>query len=444
MNVFKYIAAIIAAMVLVVHPATADRLYIDIAAPGIKPLPTAIPNLKTLGDLPASEFQPQFSVAEELRRDLAAVGEFDLIGQTAYLEDSQSAPFTPNDASFDSWTQSGAQLLIKGQVSMAGPNEYRVELHAWDVARRAFVLGKKYRSPARAVNETAHMFANALMEELTGKPGSFGTEIAFVAKKGNSKNIATVKMNGSGFRMLTQNSSLNMNPVWARDGVSIYVTSYYGGRPDLCRVHIPSREIRYVYRNDGASMPGEESPDGRKLLLASTAEQNTDVYLLDLATRGTTRLTTNRAIDVSPVWSPDGKRFAYVSDMRGSPHIFTGNAENPDEAPVRITFEGRHNGDPAWSPDGQKIAYTGMDENGVFQVYISDPEGRSHLKLTNGKHDTQQPAWSPDGRFLAVTSNRDGKDAIYVMRLGVDKLVKISPPGVEASQPAWSYGYVAK
>lgn len=444
MNHLRFLAIFSAIVFFFAASARAERLYIDIAAPGIKPLPTAVPTLKVAGELPKSDLNPQISIAEELRRDLASVGEFDLIDPKSYLEDPQAAPLAPDEAAWDAWKVLDAQLLVRGQVSIAEKGEYRVELHAYDVARRAFIIGKRYRAPPKAVNEIAHIFANALMEELTGKPGPFGTEIAFVVKKGSSKNLASVKMNGSGFRMLTQNSAINMNPVWSRDGMSVYLTSYYGGKPDLCRLHIPTRELRYVYKSEGVSMPGEESPDGKRFLFAATAGENTDVFQMDMATRGVQKLTTNRAIDVSPAWAPDGKRYAFVSDMRGSPQIFVADAENPSGSPTRITFEGRHNGDPAWSPDGKKIAYTGMDENGVFQVYLINPDGTEGAKLTSGRHDTQQPAWSPDGRFLAVTSNRDGKDAVYVLRLGLSKPYRISPPGVEASQPSWSYGYVAQ
>lgn len=440
----RLLAALILTALFSVPEALADRLYIDVSAPGIKPLETAAPLLKTIGTQDPKIGRLAISVTELLRKDLSLAGEFNLQDPKNYFEDPQAAPLTPDNTSFEEWRLLGTQILVKGQLSPAEGGEYRIEFHAYDVARKVFIMGKRYRTPENLLLKTANMFVDALLDELTGKPGVFTTEIAFVVKKRPAKNIASIQMNGSGFRLLTQNNSLNLNPVWARDGNSLYLTSYLGGRPDLCRFYIPAKELRYVYRGEGVGMPGEESSDGKTLLFAATNKENTDIYAMDLATHKSQRMTTNRAIDVSPAWSPDGKSFVFVSDMRGTPHIFIADAKDPSAPPKRITFEGKHNGEPAWSPDGEKIAYTGLDENGYFQVYIVDPQGKYLARLPGGSYDTSQPAWSPDGRFLAITSNKDGADGVYVTRYGTNRMWKLSPPGMEANQPAWSYGPVAQ
>lgn len=438
----RTIAIILTLLALSCGGALADRLYIDVSAPGIKAIPTAVPAMRIVGKLEGEENAQ--AIIEEIRRNVAMAGEFELLEPRTYTEDPQANALTPDDHSYDNWRSLGAQLVIKGEIAQGDPGEYRVELHAYDVARRVFLFGKRYKAPASAVEHTSYLFTNTLLEELTGKPGAFGTKIAFVTRKGQTKNIASVRMNGSEFRMLTQNGSLNLNPTWSRDGSSIYLTSYYGGRPNLCRLDLLSGELRYVYRGQGVDMPGEESPDGRTLAFASSEEGNTNIFSMDLQSKKSVRLTSNSAIDVSPSWSPDGRRMVYVSDMRGNPNLFILDTGSPTAAPLRITFEGKHIGDPAWSPNGDKIAYSAMDENGVFQIYTVDAEGKSTERLTSGSKDTSQPSWSPDGRFMAVTSNRDGADAIYVLRLGTGRTWRVSPPGVEASQPAWAYGRAQK
>lgn len=434
---FRLVIALALLIAAIAAPAFADRLYIDVSAPGIKAIPTAVPDLRIVD--PSIPPESARAIVEEIRRNIAMVGELELIDPRSYTEDSQSTALTPDERSYDLWRLAGVQLVIKGEVGLGDGTDLRVELHAYDVTRRVFLFGKRYRAPAGAVEHTAYLFSNTLLEELTGKPGAFGSKIAFVTRKGRTKNIASSRMNGSEFRMLTQNGSLNLNPVWSRDGTSIYLTSYYGGRPNLCRLDLHSGELRYVYRGQGVDMPGEESPDGKTLLFASSEDGNTNIFSMDLASRKAIRLTSNSAIDVSPSWSPDGRWMVFVSDMRGNPNLFVSDAATPGAPPRRITFEGKNIGDPAWSPNGDRIAYSAMDENGVFQIYTVDAEGKSTTRLTAGAKDTSQPTWSPDGRFLAVTSNRDGMDAVYVLRLGTGRMWRVSPAGVEASQPTWSY-----
>ncbi len=418
---------------------------IVISGAEIEPIPTAIPPLKLTGNVripPGSKFQPHVEIANILRSDLEVAAEFEILDQRGFLEDPQLAPLVPDSNSFADWYMVGAELLIKGQIDREG-SQLIVDLYAYDVFQRKFLVGKRYRGDETTIRPIAHMFANALMDQLTGKPGPFGTEIVFAVRDGKKKNLASAEPSGDNFRMLTHNKSLNLNPVWSRDGESVYLTSYYGGDPDICRYHIPTEQLRYVYKGMGSDMPGQESPDGKTLLFAASYNGNMDIYTMDLKSRKTRRQTRNRSIDVSPSFSPDGKQIVFVSDRKGNPNLFIMDL-NGDRA-RRITFVGNHNGDPAWSPDGKKIAYSSMDSKAVFQVYIVDPAGKKAIPITSGRYDTYEPSWSPDSRFLAVTSKKDGIESVFVLRLGINnRLWRVSPTGREASQPYWSHGPVVQ
>jgi TolB protein len=434
-------AALVLSLALLAPSPSGAKVYIDINAASIKRVPVAVPVLKTSADYRPGRTsdEPQAVIAETLRRDLDFVGVFEVLDPKKYLEDPQTAEMVPTTESFSSWYVSGAELLVKGQVDQEG-EELVVDLFAYDVFRREFLFGKRYRGGRDTVGNMAHMFANAMLEKFTGKAGPFGSEIAYVSQKGNAKEIVRSKLNESGPPIpVTNNGSLNLHPAWSRNNRSIYLSSYFGGVPDLCRVNLGEGVLRYVYKGEGLDMPGEESPDGRTLSFASSSGGNTDIYTLDLRTRNVTRLTSGNSINVSPTWSPDGKKLAFVSDRKGSPNIFVMDAGGSEE-PKRITFSGAHNGDPAWSPDGEKIAFSGMDEKGVFQVFITDPEGGKISQATFGSYDTLEPSWSPDGRFLAVTSRKDGDEGVYVLRVGSSAMRRVSPVGVKASQPSWSYG----
>ncbi len=63
-----------------------------------------------------------------------------------------------------------------------------------------------------------------------------------------------------------------------------------------------------------------------------------------------TRLTYDPAIDVSPAWSPDGKRIAFVSNRGGYPQIYLMDAKG--QGIQRLTYEGNYNTHPTWSPRG--------------------------------------------------------------------------------------------
>lgn len=118
---------------------------------------------------------------------------------------------------------------------------------------------------------------------------------------------------------------------------------------------------------------------------------------------------------MSPAWSPDGKRIAYVSFENKTSAIFvqtlaTGERRKVSDAPGI-------NGAPAWSPDGSRLALT-LSKDGSPDIYILDLGSQSLRRITNDISIDTEPNWSPDGRSLVFTSDRGGKPQLYLMSPG--------------------------
>lgn len=113
---------------------------------------------------------------------------------------------------------------------------------------------------------------------------------------------------------------------------------------------------------------------------------------------------------LSPAWSPDSKRLAYVSFERGNSTIYiqeltTGARE------VVASFKGI-NGAPAFSPDGRKLALT-LSRSGNPEIYVMDLATKALTQITNHYGIDTEAVWLPDGQNLLFTSDRAGKPQVY-------------------------------
>ncbi|TVO62416.1 Tol-Pal system beta propeller repeat protein TolB [Spiribacter vilamensis] len=135
---------------------------------------------------------------------------------------------------------------------------------------------------------------------------------------------------------------------------------------------------------------------------------------------------------LSPDWSPDGERIAYVSFESGrSSQIFVQDVASGDRRAV-ARFKGI-NGAPAWSPDGERLAVT-LSRDGNPDIFLIDPDGeREPQALTRHFGIDTEPAWSADGDAIYFTSNRGGSPQIY--RMPVD--------GGDAERVTFDGGYNA-
>lgn len=125
-------------------------------------------------------------------------------------------------------------------------------------------------------------------------------------------------------------------------------------------------------------------------------------------------LTSNHPL-MSPAWSPEGKRLAYVSFEAGRSVVYVQNVLSGKRERV-AEFQGI-NSAPAWSPDGRRLALT-LSKDGNPDIFILDLDSRALVKVTRSYAIDTEPAWESDGKGLVFTSDRGGRPQLYRVELG--------------------------
>jgi TolB protein len=128
----------------------------------------------------------------------------------------------------------------------------------------------------------------------------------------------------------------------------------------------------------------------------------------------------NKMRDVaSPVFSPDGKRLAFVASSPLYPQIYTMDVRGTNVkrlVPPTAKLRNERTA-PDWSPDGSTITY--QQQNKKFQVWMAHLNGRvadTVTRITN-QWENEDPAWAPDGRHIVLTSNRGGDKQLWILDL---------------------------
>lgn len=117
---------------------------------------------------------------------------------------------------------------------------------------------------------------------------------------------------------------------------------------------------------------------------------------------------------MSPAWSPDGRRLAYVSFEDGSSAIYIQDVATGSRQRLP-NFPGV-NGAPAWSPYNSRLAFV-LSKTGYPKIYMMNLATRSVTQLTQGESIDTEPSWAPDGHSIIFTSSRGGGPQIYQLTI---------------------------
>jgi len=178
------------------------------------------------------------------------------------------------------------------------------------------------------------------------------------------------------------------------------------------------------------------SPDGSTLYFDGLREEDADyqiweseVYSVDVESRGIRQLTDRNGPDHSPAVSPDGRRIAYVgADSTGRTYLVQGlyvmNADGSGTRELAADFD-RAPDDLVWAPDGSGVYFTAED-HGTEDLYYAGLDG-SFRQVTEGNHVLATSTISEDGTAVATrsTPHRPGD------------VVRFSTRGGGAASPTW-------
>ena len=114
---------------------------------------------------------------------------------------------------------------------------------------------------------------------------------------------------------------------------------------------------------------------------------------------------------MSPAWSPDSRRLAYVSFEGNKSSIFIQTLRTGNR--IQVSSRPGINGAPAFSPDGRKLVLTLGGVDGNLDIFVLDINSRQAQRITSHRAIDTEGSWSPDGRFIYFTSDRAGGPQIY-------------------------------
>jgi TolB protein len=114
---------------------------------------------------------------------------------------------------------------------------------------------------------------------------------------------------------------------------------------------------------------------------------------------------------MSPAWSPDSRRIAYVSFEGNRSSIFVQTLRTGNR--IQVSSRAGVNGAPAFSPDGRKLVVTLSDPDGNLDIYTLDIATREAKRITTHRAIDTEGSWSPDGRYIYFTSDRSGGPQVY-------------------------------
>jgi len=377
------------------------KIYIDITDPGLRQIPLKI---MTEGSPYANE------VKWIAKSDLEKTGIFSFV-----------APGVP-----------GAEVVAN--INSEPSDKLKIVLTVTDLIENRELIKKKYDASKSIFRTVAHAVANDIYKAMTGQKGIFRTKLSYLVNvMPGRKELRMMDWDGYKSRKVVS-KGLTPSHTWSRDGRSLMYSSERNRKWSIYGLDLNSYRESVIFSSKGLNLLGGVSPAGL-ISFSSSKDGSSEIYVLDPYKKKLKKLTRAYGIDVSPAFSPDGTKIAFVSDRGGSPQIYIMNSDGTGR-PKRLTFDGNYNTSPAWSPNGKFIVYVGRT-NGKNQIFVVKFDGKDLRQLTNVGNN-EGPSFSPDGYFVAFDSDREGKRGIYIMRADGGEKKRITPRNVNAVSPEWS------
>jgi TolB protein len=417
-----------------------DQSSNTIVLPPVKPpvsaTPIAIVPFGWRSSLPQS-----VDLGQIVRSDLNRSGLFRALENLPSDRPTQGA-----EVNWDAWRAVRQDYLVVGKVLDAPNGAYRVEFELYRVSNQERLLGFAVSGLANDMRTVGHQISDMVFEKITGIRGAFDTRIAYVTfQKANAKPFRLIFADSDGVNPVTlaESSEPILSPAWSPDGRKLAYVSFERRR--LADGTWEASNSSKVYIRDlngaGGAVSTERgingspsfSPDGSKLALTLSRSGNPEIYTMDLISKQLTQLTRSFAIDTEATWMPNGREILFTSDRGGKPQIYRMNADGSNVA--RFSTAGRENARASVSADGKKVAMA-QGSNMLLHIAVQDTERGNSANVSYGTLD-ECPSFAPNGTMILYASREAGRGLLYSISADGQVSSRLFIPNGDVREPAW-------
>jgi TolB protein len=188
--------------------------------------------------------------------------------------------------------------------------------------------------------------------------------------------------------------------------------------------------VQVAVRSNEPIISPSWSPDGGKVAYVSFEQRKPVIYVQDLVTGGRKVIANEKGSNSAPTWSPDGRKLALALSKDGHYQVYGVNADGSGMR--RLSNSNGIDTEPQFSADGQTLYFT-SDRSGGPQIYKMSANGGNATRVTfNGNYNIS-PRVSSDGKTLAWISQRDGGFSLYAMDLASGQEQRLAESATEPS-----------
>lgn len=348
-------------------------------------------------------------------------------------------PVAGRNGNYPLYARLGAVALVQATPTATG---LHVAVH--DVAQAKVARVKDFALDGSPNSREWRMSLHAVSDELeawiTGVRGIAATRIAYVQGVRGSQ-LYVVDSDGA-FPTRVVDAAGVLSPSWHPRGTHIAYAVV--GQHGCCQIHIldlatgNARPVAAASR--ALNTTPVFSPDGNVIVYTHGEDSGTDLFATPAFENGpTNRITVGRGSDnTSPTFSPDGRRLAFTTGRLGHPEIYISDADGTNAQLLTSDKLGDQNyrANPDWSPDGRLIAYQAQQTDGRFQLNTISLRDRSVKQLTS-EGSNEDASWAPDSRHLIFSSTRTGSKQLFVIDTESGRWRQLTRNG-GVRLPAWS------
>ena len=214
---------------------------------------------------------------------------------------------------------------------------------------------------------------------------------------------------------ITQGPGYHFEPAWSPDGEWLALVVDTDGQLDIAVVRSDGSEFRRLTSDFSVDVQPAWTPDGRFIVFASAQGRDFDIVRYEMGTGAISTLAGGRGNQFQPAPSPDGLTLAFVAGVPGrlgSGGLWTIPSGGGEPRLVHYE-ETSYRAAPTWVPDGSALVFA-SDVAGSYDLATVPSEGGNRVRLTTEPLDEFAPTVSPDGGLVAFVGNQDGPTALWV------------------------------